>query len=1167
MEKHAKEIAQHRSPTNVTMPGEFDLDCYPYTFSPLLLFAEGEYFDKGYSNYNSVAQFFSSVLDVNMLENVIYERKNMLYEELLDYVTGTPGMIVTCCIDAHFTAFQVIGDRSLVYYNPLSPNLCYMNGDSYTRFALFLLLKCGYGNNQHIQENEDHYTGRGANSTRRMIYSLWREINKLEADRLYNIKSKDVQLNLDRYLLINNARNPRQMSTQETGNTCYFQTYLFAVFCKVCRPTLARDGSSLDLRDVDKLERTTVKLSCFLLEFFVQDDDFDKVMRPLTNSNVVLDFHRYEKARYYDVVTRYLSSRQLPVPDYELQYQQIKQYFVKTRTLHKYGKFKLDGEMPSTPNTKSLQAVCSTSDGRYKLGMSNYYKYRAANLMFGFNTGITGTLRNFCEFNSLRKNQLLAFYEELRCCIERTGSPATNKYRDYYFMAQYEIGQQELIDLHHFTYEMDLMAVLGKKKADRTLMERINAANRLLGQKVLLSTQNLADYDKLMPYKKFLGHKEYYDFFLNMFMTVDFFNMFVGLGFSDINMKEKDVNSLTQTVFYSSEMMQRQAYRMEYEFEKECINQMARSTLRRHLGVFGGKQDMSQKYRICVKIGHGFTYSKYNTLMHFLNTIERYWHNPDINSIQVFGKDVRALLVVSCQKIFFEQGHAYYHYGPIETGRNELDLQVASSRGEVPPYVSSKKPSGENTVVITDRVYEYNYLRGILNGIFTRAQGVRLKSDNEILNLSLLSLMLDFGLFEEHVEALNLPFMKSLQQGKDKQELQVEVSNLIHEFDKKNNSDTVTRLKVEELIFEVSYKFMVNKNFNVHSKEFELIRQLNADPAYHRYVLLVKIYVSLCQINRSVEVDYYKIRCNNDYKIIIPQNFSRATGEYLEQITKQYTFSERDGAILYDKLQLFDVRAAQPPIHLYKVRFDSATPVQSMVKYLEISNVFCASAQQHVIFIAGNVLLVDSHDGDGVTIRINDIHIEIATIFFNDAISFVPCFKYVDSEDVIIFTSRNIHYLVDKGGQFNENYYGMKHELMECINSEQVFVDLNDEHVFKSFKLSELLTESKTVIYAPDYLLQVQSRQQLINLLDFAVYIRNLSFFILVLFYLRRASVALEFVDRDGKVIKITGPWREAILYVLNRSANQHYDAIFEPQFFNLNQHEHLPPRDRKSVV
>ncbi|CAE8670279.1 unnamed protein product [Polarella glacialis] len=1142
--------------------GSLQLECYPYTFSPLLLFAQGTYFDKGHSNYNSVAQFFSSALDVDMLENVLFERKNMLYEELLDYVSSRPGMVVTCCIDSHFTAFQILKNRTLIYYDPLKTSLSYVSSEaSYNKFVTFMLMKCGYADSQHIQENQDYYTGRDSNATRKMIYALWREINKLEADGLYDVRSKQVSLNLDRYLLVNNARDSRTMSTQETGNTCYFQSYLFAVLCKVCNPSIARDGSSLDLQHTDRLEKVTVDLSRFLLQFFVQDVE-GKVMRPLTNSNFVLDFHRYEEARYYDVVTQYLQRSQVAVPDYELQYKQVLQYFLTTKTLHQYGKFQLSGDMPSTPNTKSLQAVVGTDDGRFKLGLSNYYKYRAANLMFGFNTGVTRTLRSFCEFNALRKNQLLAFYEELRPAVGRkTAVPgSTNKYRDYYFMPQFEIGQQELVDLHHFTYEMDIHTMLGKRNVDRELTRRIHAANQFLVERVLFSTQNLSDYDKIIAIKKFQSSKDY-DLFLNSFMTVEFFNKFAGLGFSDMNLKEKDINSLTQTVFYSAEMMQRQAGRMEYEFEKECINQMARSTLRKHLSTFAGKQDLGQKYCASVKIGHGYTYSKYNTLMHFLNVVECYWQNPDINNIQVFGKDIRALLVISCQKVFFEEGHTYYHYGPFE-GRTELDLQVASSSGEVPPSVSSEKRGNKNMLVVTDRVYEYGYLRSILTGLFARVGGVRLKTDNDILNLSLLSLLLDFGLYEEHAGSLNLPFLKSLKHRNDKRQLQVEVSNWISDFDKNNSADSVTRLKVEELIFEASYKFMVNKNFSVHSKEFELIRQLNADPAYHRYLLLCKIYVSLCQINKSVEVDYYKIRCNNDFRIIIPQNFSRATGEYLEQITKQYTFSERDGFIMYDELQLFDVRAPQPEIHLHKVRFDSATPVESLVKYVEISNVFRASAQQYVIFIAGNILNVEvAGDGGGVTIRINETSVEIATIFFNEAISFVPCFKYADSEDVILFTSRNIHYLVDKGGQFNENYYGMKHELMECITSEQIFVDLNDQHVFKKYTLDELLTESKTVIYFPDYLLQVQSRQQLINLLDLAIYIRNLSFFVLVLFYLRRASVALDFTDKDKdlKVTKITGPWREAILYVLNRATNTHYDNIFKRQFFDLNQHEHLP--------
>ena len=59
------------------------MDCYPYAFSPLLLFAPSAYFDRGYSNYHAVAQFFSGVFEVDMLTNVLADRKNMLYEELL----------------------------------------------------------------------------------------------------------------------------------------------------------------------------------------------------------------------------------------------------------------------------------------------------------------------------------------------------------------------------------------------------------------------------------------------------------------------------------------------------------------------------------------------------------------------------------------------------------------------------------------------------------------------------------------------------------------------------------------------------------------------------------------------------------------------------------------------------------------------------------------------------------------------------------------------------------------------------------------------------------------------------------------------------------------------------------------------------------------------------
>lgn len=146
-----------------------------------------------------------------------------------------------------------------------------------------------------------------------------------------------------------------------------------------------------------------------------------------------------------------------------------------------------------------------------------------------------------------------------------------------------------------------------------------------------------------------------------------------------------------------------------------------------------------------------------------------------------------------------------------------------------------------------------------------------------------------------------------------------------------------------------------------------------------------------------------------------------------------------------------------------------------MVKYVEITNVFRAlsSKEQYLIFIANNSIMIDVMEGGKMNVRINQVDAKVATIFFNEAISFIPCFKFTEGEDVIIFTSRNIHYLVDKGGQFCPDYYGMKHELMDCIESEELFVDLNDDPQFREDKLSDLVTESKVVVYFPDYYLLV----------------------------------------------------------------------------------------------
>ena len=92
-----------------------------------------------------------------------------------------------------------------------------------------------------------------------------------------------------------------------------------------------------------------------------------------------------------------------------------------------------------------------------------------------------------------------------------------------------------------------------------------------------------------------------------------------------------------------------------------------------------------------------------------------------------------------------------------------------------------------------------------------------------------------------------------------------------------------------------------------------------------------------------------------------------------------------------------------------------------MVKYIEATNVFRILGdfkQQYLIFIANNALALDVADGKRMKICVNSIPVEVATIFFNDAISFVPCFQYTDSEDVVLFASQNLKFHVDSAGQY-----------------------------------------------------------------------------------------------------------------------------------------------------
>lgn len=263
-----------------------------------------------------------------------------------------------------------------------------------------------------------------------------------------NVNWMHLPLSLNKYLFINGSQNPSSMSTQLTGNTCYFQTYLFALLCKVGRPKLSSDGRRIELQNVALLEEATIAIARFLLTFF--HDKEQKVLRPLTNNNFILDFHRYRSAPYYNAFVGYLQKQNVKVPNYQNQYTDVKSYFIFNKSLHGYDKFKLEGATSSTPNTKSLQYVQGADGAAYKLARGDYYKYRAANLMFGCNASVMYGISNFSEFNAWRKNQLLVFYEVLQGNIrgiaqniEREG---LTKYRDY---CKYKEDVSVLLRLMH----------------------------------------------------------------------------------------------------------------------------------------------------------------------------------------------------------------------------------------------------------------------------------------------------------------------------------------------------------------------------------------------------------------------------------------------------------------------------------------------------------------------------------------------------------------------------------------------------------------------------------------------------------------------------------------------------------------------------------------------
>ena len=139
-------------------------------------------------------------------------------------------------------------------------------------------------------------------------------------------------------------------------------------------------------------------------------------------------------------------------------------------------------------------------------------------------------------------------------------------FSDADFMPQFEIGQQELIDIHHYTYLIDMCSM---GKAPSSLSQIVQNVNSVLIQYIYFSTQQRNTYDKMMSLEQFVATKKHKNFFNENFLSVDWFSEYIGLGFSEINPKEKDINSLTQSVFYNVDLMRSQAHRQEFAFEKE----------------------------------------------------------------------------------------------------------------------------------------------------------------------------------------------------------------------------------------------------------------------------------------------------------------------------------------------------------------------------------------------------------------------------------------------------------------------------------------------------------------------------------------------------------------------------------------------------------------------
>jgi hypothetical protein len=64
------------------------------------------------------------------------------------------------------------------------------------------------------------------------------------------------------------------------------------------------------------------------------------------------------------------------------------------------------------------------------------------------------------------------------------------------FMPAFEVGQQELVDIHHYTFLIDICSIM--QQVDAALLDRVHAVNHILADHIFFSTQKRNNYDKFV---------------------------------------------------------------------------------------------------------------------------------------------------------------------------------------------------------------------------------------------------------------------------------------------------------------------------------------------------------------------------------------------------------------------------------------------------------------------------------------------------------------------------------------------------------------------------------------------------------------------------------------------------------------------------------------------